>query len=602
LVAEPVQDPEKMRAGEGGTAAAWLPVMGTMAHLAGVWIATWLLLLLPDFALYWSGYAVEAATKLKQLLFAGLVALLITTAKSRSFRLAAIAFLLVNQIVWIGYVVYFGEPLSPEHLLLVQEEVDDTVVGALAEWRSLLPWFLGLLALGATLAALQWREGRNAGWRWRGSGWIFCILVGAATTAWMLHPRIDAAFPGAHTSSMYGPYQAAVGSLRLGLTSVAAKSLHIHGQTQTQASIPAEPVTVVFVMGESINASRLSLFGFKANTTPELAKWRATPPEGFTFIPEIGFSGGLDTFASVPMFLRAAYWPVQAQKFGVNLFELAHREGFKSWYLSAQTLNFLKAAGGAPHAERIATAPDDDGLAKLAAEIPDRGENSFIFLHQRVNHSPYTTNCATGLEGLSIFKPETESAADQRRAAYDNGLRCWDRQFMALIAPFLKRRGAVHIFYMSDHNELMAENGRWGHGFADLRVAMVPMMLLTNRPDSEVATLFKSWSPPTTYHLAQTVALAFGVRLETPDIATNRFFLNSTMPFALAGFMEVEQLEPGVYRVKRYARNGQSVGQEVTNLPEVAAANRAYGPALTKSAPQAAFSWSPKDKPSRTSN
>ena len=573
----------------------------TILRLCGLWAATWGLLVLPDLLLHWSGYAVEAAVKPKQLVFAGVIALLISTAKSRRFRITAIAFLLINQIIWTGYVVYFGEPLSPEHLFLVQEEVDDTALGALAEWRSLLPWLLGMLVVGASLVALQWREGQNARWRWRGSGWLFCILVSVATTAWMLHPRIDAAFPGAHTSSMYGPYQAAVGLLRLGLTGVAAKSLNIHGQTQAQASLPAEPVTVVFVMGESINASRLSLFGFNADTTPELAKWRATPPEGFTFIPEIGFSGGLDTFASVPMFLRAAYWPVQAQRFGVNLFELAYRQGFKSWYLSAQTLNFLKAAGGAPHAERVATVPDDDGLAKLAAEVPERGENSFIFLHERVNHSPYTTNCATGHEGLSIFKPETESTDDERRAAYDNGLRCWDSELTALIAPFLKRRGAVHIFYMSDHNELMAENGRWGHGFADLRVAMVPMMLLTNRPDSDVATLFKSWSPPTTYHLAQTVALAFGVRLDTPDIAANRFFLNSTMPFALAGFMEVEQLEPGRYRVRRYARNGQSVGQEITNLPEVAAANRAYGSGQTKT-PQAALSAPVGGNSNRPSN
>ena len=48
-----------------------------------------------------------------------------------------------------------------------------------------------------------------------------------------------------------------------------------------------------------------------------------------------------------------------------------------------------------------------------------------------------------------------------------------------------------------------------------------------------------------------------GRRLETPGVAANRFFLNNTMPFALAGFMEVEQLEPGVYRVKHFARNGQ---------------------------------------------
>ena len=561
--------------------------MTTGVRLCGIWIATWLLLLLPDIGLYWSGYAVDATTKTKELLVAGLIALLITTAKSRGFRVAAIACLIINQLIWTGYVVYFGEALSPEHLLLVQEELNDTAWGALAEWRSLSPWLIGVFAGGVALAALQWHDGLNASWRWRVSGWTFGILAGAVGVAWTLHPRIDAAFPNKHTSSMYGPYQAAVGSLRLGLTKVAAASLNIRGQTQGAASPPDEPVTVVFVMGESINASRLSLFGFKGDTTPNLAKWRTSPPQGSTFIPQIGFSGGLDTYASVPAFLRAAYWPVQAQKFGVNLFELAHRQGFKAWYLSAQTLNFLKAAGGAPHAERIVTTENDDGLAKLAAEVPDRGENSFIFLHERVNHSPYTTNCSPA-QGVSIFKPETDSADARRRAAYDNGLRCWDYQLTTLVAPFLKRHGAVHIFYMSDHNELMAENGRWGHGFTDLRVAMVPMMLLTNRPNSEVAAMFKSWSPPTTYHLAQTVALAFGVRLETPDISANRFFLNSTMPFALAGFMEVEQLEPGRYRVKRYARNGQMVGQEVTNLPEVAAANRNYGPAQ-KTVPQAAL-------------
>jgi hypothetical protein len=86
------------------------------------------------------------------------------------------------------------------------------------------------------------------------------------------------------------------------------------------------------------------------------------------------------------------------------------------------------------------------------------------------------------------------------------------------------------------------------------------------------------------------------VRLETPDIASNRFFLNSTMPFSLAGFMEVEQTEPGVYRVKRFARNGQLVGQEVTNLPEAAAANAAYGPDKNNALSPAALSAPIRDK------
>lgn len=318
------------------------------------------------------------------------------------------------------------------------------------------------------------------------------------------------------------------------------------------------------------------MFGFNADTTPGLAKWRSKPPDSFTFIPQIGFSGGLDTYASVPGFLRAAYWPILAQTFGVNLFELAHQQGFKSWYLSAQTLNFLEAAGGAPHAERIATVANDDDLLTLAEGIPQAPDNSFIFVHQRVNHTPYMNNCASGPDGVHIFNTATGSTDDRRRAGYDNGLRCWDHDVTALVQPFLKRSGAVHIFITADHSELMAEDGRWGHGFTDLRVAMVPMMLLTNRPQSKVATLFKSLSPPTSYRLAQTVALGFGVRLDTADISPDRFYLSGTMPFGLAGFMEVDQVKSGSYRVQAYARNGQLLSKDVVSLPEAAAANAVY--------------------------
>ena len=43
--------------------------------------------------------------------------------------------------------------------------------------------------------------------------------------------------------------------------------------------------------------------------------------------------------------------------------------------------------------------------------------------------------------------------------------------------------------------------------------------------------------------------------------------------FALAGFTAVEQLKPGVYQVKNFARNGQLLSRNVTNLPEIATAN-----------------------------
>jgi glucan phosphoethanolaminetransferase (alkaline phosphatase superfamily) len=552
--------------------AAEPTLMHKTLRLAAVWLATWALLLLPDLLLYWSGFPVVAAVRLKPWLTAAIIALLLSTARSRRFRMVAVGLLALNQIVWTMYVVYFGEPLRPEHLLVFREEKTDTAIGALAEWRTFLPWIAALAMSITVLALLQWREDRvRLGWRV--SGWALSIAIAAMTVSWMLHPRIDAAFPGEHSGSFYAPYQAAMGAMRLGMTAVAAASLNVHAQTQVQAPRAAEPVTVVVIMGESINATRLSLYGFKTDTTPELAKWRTAPPEGFALIPEIGFSGGLDTYASVPTFLRAAYWPVGAQRYGVNLFELAYRQRVKTWYLSSQTANYLEAAGGAPHAADIEYVANDGALAKRAEQLPNRGEDSFIFLHQRVNHAPYTTSCAYLPKYHLAFRAPTDSADDQRRTAYDNGLRCWDQDVMALATPFLKRRGAVHIFITSDHSEMMGEDGHWGHGFTDLRVAMVPMMLLTNRPQSSVATSFKSWSPPTAYRLGQTIALALGVQLDTSSVPRDRFFINNTMPFALAGFTAVEQLRPGVYRVKNFARNGQLLSQNVTHLPAIAIAN-----------------------------
>ncbi|MGH9809239.1 MAG: hypothetical protein ACRD9W_18635, partial [Terriglobia bacterium] len=211
-----------------------LAVLPAAARLSGLWLATWALLLLPDLLLYWRGYPVNAATSPKAILFAAGIALLITMAKSRRFRMAAIVFLAVNQIIWTGYVVYFRQALSPEQLLLVQHEAADTVLGVWDDWQSLLPWLVALLAGTAALAFIQWGDGPHTKWRSRIAGAAFVAVLVAACTAWMMHPRIAAAFPGKHTASMYGPFQAAVGAVRMGLTRVAASSLNIHGQTETQ--------------------------------------------------------------------------------------------------------------------------------------------------------------------------------------------------------------------------------------------------------------------------------------------------------------------------------------------------------------------------------
>ncbi len=141
--------------------------------------------------------------------------------------------------------------------------------------------------------------------------------------------------------------------------------------------------------------------------------------------------------------------------------------------------------------------------------------------------------------------------------AYDNGLRCYDRSVAALSEQLINAPGAVYIFITADHAELMGDAGLWGHSMADLKAATVPYILLTNRPDSDVAKQFRALSPPTTYRMAQLVARALGHNVSTPGIDGNTFFLNTTMPFAQAGYMRVDRIDANAFRVRTYASNGQ---------------------------------------------
>ena len=90
--------------------------------------------------------------------------------------------------------------------------------------------------------------------------------------------------------------------------------------------------------------------------------------------------------------------------------------------------------------------------------------------------------------------------------------------------------------------------------------------------------------------MAQTVALALGVRLETPDVAANRFFLNSTMPFALAGFMEVATDAARRLSPSSASRGTDSCSsEEVSKLPEIAAANAVYASGTDHAKPPPLF-------------
>lgn len=565
-------------------------------ELAFVAVASIALLVLPDIVFHYAGYQSTSVLKRESMLLAALLAIGVTLIERRGVRLVALGAVLICQVLWLGCLAYFGRPLGPDQLLLAGHEAADVTAGILDGWRVLLPPVLTIALTGLVLTHLQKRTLPVGSLRGIVGGYLLVLTLIGCATYWMTHKRVIAAIPGSQTFSALGPYQTAVAATRLLMSPVVASpSMKLTSQSVAPQPIQEEPATIVVVMGEGISPTRLSLFGFGKDTSPILSSWRTSPPKGFELIAKIGFSGGVATFGSVPAFIKMAYWPVEAEWRGVNLFDLAHAAGFKSWYLSAQSRHFLDIAGGATGAEKVVAeqghvaqlaARHDDFLVDLAQEIPSDPKRRFVFFHQRVNHSNYTSHCShlSSVEQrkLYIFDQSGQSTEDRRRAAYDNGLRCWDRNIAELAQPFLGSPGAVHILVLSDHNEMMGEGGMWGHSHGDLRVSQIPVLLLTNRPDSDFAKRFRAMTPPTWYQLSRLVALGLGHDVSTPGTSDTRFYLNTTMPFGRSGYFEVEVKAPDQFHVKRYSREGQLQTQSDVTFEEMGLANAAVADTRTQ--------------------
>jgi hypothetical protein len=82
------------------------------------------------------------------------------------------------------------------------------------------------------------------------------------------------------------------------------------------------------------------------------------------------------------------------------------------------------------------------------------------------------------------------------------------------------------------------------------------MLLLTNRPGSEVARRFRALEQPSSYEYSQLVALALGYDVQVPAARRDRFYVNAVLPFARAGYLDVERREAGRFFVTRRHRDG----------------------------------------------
>lgn len=310
-----------------------------------------------------------------------------------------------------------------------------------------------------------------------------------------------------------------------------------------------ERVTVVIVMNESLTPDHMSLFGYRRNTTPQLAALRSDPH----FVCKEGIAAGVGTLSSFYSFWNGVRDPRNVRAFveqQTNLFRLAKQHGFRTVYLSSQGANLLRGAG-AQYIDQLITIDSretqyqhrhDEMLVDLLPEV-SLGARNFIVLHLRSAHGPYASNYALRPE-LAVFRTDDLGYLDYQRATYDDAVRYNDWINVQLIDAFRARvADPLYLFITSDHGQLLGEDVRHllGHGQLLPEVARVPVLLYQQHGDPAIAGALRQIDWPTHYEMTELVARLLGFEIRDPNGRPGTYFINGTGYHGSAGLIRVRK-------------------------------------------------------------
>nr|VFK16158.1 MAG: Phosphoethanolamine transferase for glucans (OPG), alkaline phosphatase superfamily [Candidatus Kentron sp. LPFa] len=296
---------------------------------------------------------------------------------------------------------------------------------------------------------------------------------------------------------------------------------------------------VILIIGESINYSHFSLFGYHKKTTPFLASLKND--RQFIFLPSL--SRGVDTRVGVPLIFNVLYEPDNVDEFHrmeANVFRLAKNRGYNTYYFSTQKSGVLASHIGIGfidhfHDVKSTMMPeggDDRRLLALLQDFHLPGESkSFIVLHQRNSHFPYEDNYSSD---YNEFIDEPANSKEKMIAEYDNSIFFQDSFFQQLFSYLdLKRKRPLLVVYASDHGELFGEQGLWGHGHLSEQSARVPLLVKGMDMDQAILEKFRGDACFTTaYDVGKSIIHSLGWNLSNPNEDKNIYYINRTLPSA----------------------------------------------------------------------
>ena len=473
--------------------------------------------------------------------------LVLSLVNSSAIRLFFIFSLFFSSLVQYLHFQYFGNLVQPiAFFMLINnvQEVAESYFDVLS--TAIVPLLLVATAFFISVRVNRWFQGKLFSLRF---GIVILLLFFCYQINWTyshLHQKSGRLsnhyakkiypMPIAHSATNFQR------SFFCFLSGIVPKKFF--GSTQNFPILPppqlkeaAPDRTVVLVIGESLRYDRLSLLGYHSPTTPNLDRLFARKDIYADWI----YAGGTVTKTAVSVILNRLKYPGVTAQISTqtnNMFKLAKDNGFKTYFFSAQEesklriLDNLICKNCIDHYENRTDYEEenpraskyDDILLSLVAGV-DWDKPAFIVFQQRGSHSPYAKQVPLQ------FKKFTDD--------YDNTVLYTDTVLTSLLSHIRKKsKNSLYYMYVSDHGELLGENGTNGHGWFEKEVYEVPFIYYADDRNREkyADQLLQVRSQFDVSNLVATL-LGYRVKWDSPD---EDLYINGTDLNALGGYLHLK--------------------------------------------------------------
>ncbi|MBW7869231.1 MAG: phosphoethanolamine transferase [Brumimicrobium sp.] len=235
----------------------------------------------------------------------------------------------------------------------------------------------------------------------------------------------------------------------------------------------------VLILGESLNRSHLSLYGYPRPTTPKLEKRQ----DIYVFRDVV--SPYSNTINSVLSLLTESNLENQKKPLeSIDVFDIFSSAGYQTYWLSnqppygiwenkvttlgkkAQHVQFLNLASNSSMEATLAASYDEKVLLPFQKILSQQVNNQFIVIHLMGNHTAYEKRYPSS---FSIFSGNTSK--EKTIAAYDNAVLYNDfvvDSLLHILQQYSESTNKiVSAIYLSDHGEnVYDENDVVGHVYA----------------------------------------------------------------------------------------------------------------------------------------